>query len=53
MDKVFQLPNTTYIGGEKNVMTLREIVNKLEVNENLPVRKCWYIDTWTVKLPTV
>ncbi|KXJ27697.1 2-oxoglutarate dehydrogenase-like, mitochondrial [Exaiptasia diaphana] len=30
MDKVFQLPNTTYIGGDKNVLTLREIVNKLE-----------------------
>ena len=31
LDKVFQLPNTTYIGGNTDVLTLREIVNRLEV----------------------
>lgn len=31
LDKVFQLPNTTYIGGNNDVLTLREIVSRLEV----------------------
>ena len=31
LDKVFQLPNTTYIGGNTDVLTLREIVSRLEV----------------------
>ncbi|XP_020628444.1 2-oxoglutarate dehydrogenase, mitochondrial-like isoform X2 [Orbicella faveolata] len=30
LDKVFQLPNTTYIGGNTDVLTLREIVSRLE-----------------------
>ncbi|XP_027055240.1 2-oxoglutarate dehydrogenase, mitochondrial-like [Pocillopora damicornis] len=29
LDKVFQLPNTTFIGGGNDVLTLREIVNRL------------------------
>lgn len=35
LDKVFQLPNTTFIGGENNVLTLREIVNRLNVSWRL------------------
>lgn len=35
LDKVFQLPNTTYIGGNTDVLTLREIVTRLEVCSNL------------------
>ena len=31
LDKVFQLPNTTFIGGNTDVLTLREIVSRLEV----------------------
>ncbi|CAL8073197.1 unnamed protein product [Calicophoron daubneyi] len=30
LDKVFRLPATTYIGGGKNEMTLREIIQRLE-----------------------
>ncbi|KAJ7351681.1 hypothetical protein OS493_036096 [Desmophyllum pertusum] len=30
LDKVFQLPNTTFIGGNTGVLTLREILNRLE-----------------------
>lgn len=30
MDRVFQLPPTTYIGGNDHKLTLREIVNRLE-----------------------
>ncbi|CAH3174419.1 unnamed protein product [Porites evermanni] len=30
LDKMFQLPNTTFIGGETEVLTLREIVKRLE-----------------------
>ena len=35
LDKVFQLPNTTYIGGNTDVLTLREIVSRLEVCSDL------------------
>ena len=35
LDKVFQLPNTTFIGGENDVLTLREIVNRLNVSWRL------------------
>lgn len=37
LDKVFQLPNTTFIGGNSQVLTLREIIERLEVGltENL------------------
>lgn len=30
LDKMFQLPNTTFIGSNNDVLTLREIVNRLE-----------------------
>ncbi|XP_068706472.1 2-oxoglutarate dehydrogenase complex component E1-like [Montipora foliosa] len=30
LDKMFQLPNTTFIGGSNDVLTLGEIVNRLE-----------------------
>lgn len=30
LDKMFQLPNTTFIGGETEVLTLREIIKRLE-----------------------
>lgn len=30
LDKVFQLPNTTFIGGNSQVLTLREIIERLE-----------------------
>ena len=40
MDRVFQLPPTTYIGGDKSALTLRDIINRLEVKkityQNLP-----------------
>lgn len=36
LDKMFQLPNTTFIGGNTDVLTLREIVNRLEVCDGLP-----------------
>lgn len=32
MDRVFQLPPTTYIGGNEQKLTLKEIVNRLEVS---------------------
>ena len=32
LDKVFQLPNTTFIGGDTDVLTLREILSRLEVH---------------------
>lgn len=35
LDKVFQLPNTTFIGGGNDVLTLREIVNRLNVSWRL------------------
>lgn len=31
LDRVFQLPPTTYIGGEETSLTLKEIINRLEV----------------------
>lgn len=36
LDKVFQLPNTTFIGDGTDVLTLREIINRLEVCEGPP-----------------
>lgn len=30
MDRVFKLPNTTFIGGKDKSLTLREILNRLE-----------------------
>ena len=31
LDKTFQLPKTTYIGGDEVALTLREILKRLEV----------------------
>jgi 2-oxoglutarate dehydrogenase E1 component len=31
MDRVFQLPPTTYIGGSERQLSLREIITRLEV----------------------
>lgn len=31
LDRMFQLPPTTYIGGDKQALTLREIIDRLEV----------------------
>jgi len=31
MERVFQLPPTTYIGGPERSLPLKEIVNRLEV----------------------
>ena len=31
LDREFQLPPTTYIGGEEKSLTLKEIINRLEV----------------------
>ena len=31
LDSAFQLPPTTYIGGDNNKLTLREIIKRLEV----------------------
>ena len=31
MDKTFQLPQTTMIGGNETALTLREIIRRLEV----------------------
>ena len=33
LDKVFQLPNNTFIGGKEVVLTLREIVDRLKVRQ--------------------
>lgn len=32
LDKVFQLPTTTFIGGNENSLSLREIIKRLEVS---------------------
>ena len=32
MEKVYQLPKTTYIGGEEKALPLKEIINRLEVS---------------------
>ena len=32
LDKVFQLPTTTFIGGNENSLSLREIIRRLEVS---------------------
>lgn len=32
MDKTYQLPQTTMIGGGETELTLREIIRRLEVN---------------------
>lgn len=53
LDKVFQLPNTTFIGDDTDVLTLREIVNRLEVCEGLPdhiIIICDLINTVKLKL---
>ena len=31
LDKTFQLPKTTYIGGDEDTLPLREIIQRLEV----------------------
>ena len=41
LDKVFQLPRTTFIGGDGQVLTLREIVQRLEVGDYLINLKDW------------
>ena len=33
MDKVYQLPQTTMIGGGESALTLREIIKRLEVED--------------------
>lgn len=33
LDKTFQLPSTTFIGGQEAVLPLREIIRRLEVSE--------------------
>ncbi len=38
MDRVFQLPPTTYIGGNASSLPLREIINRLEVKLNAPLK---------------
>lgn len=35
LDKTFQLPSTTFIGGQKAVLPLREIIQRLEVGEDI------------------
>lgn len=35
LDKVFQLPTTTFIGGNENSLSLREIIKRLEVSGTL------------------
>lgn len=32
LDKEFQLPTTTFIGGSENTLSLREIIRRLEVS---------------------
>lgn len=32
LDKVFQLPTTTFIGGNETMLSLREIIKRLEVS---------------------
>jgi hypothetical protein len=32
MDTVYQLPSTTFIGGEEKALPLREIISRLEKN---------------------
>ena len=31
MNKVYQLPKTTFIGGDEKALPLKEIINRLEV----------------------
>lgn len=38
LDKEFQLPTTTFIGGSENTLSLREIIRRLEVS---PGRHVW------------
>lgn len=38
LDKEFQLPTTTFIGGSENMLSLREIIRRLEVS---PGRHAW------------
>lgn len=38
LDKEFQLPTTTFIGGSENMLSLREIIRRLEVS---PGRHIW------------
>lgn len=33
LDKVFRLPTTTFIGGSETALPLKEIIRRLEVNE--------------------
>lgn len=42
LDKEFQLPTTTFIGGSENTLSLREIIRRLEVSSRRCVRHtCW------------
>lgn len=38
LDKEFQLPTTTFIGGSENMLSLREIIRRLEVSPGRHVR---------------
>lgn len=35
MERMFQLPPTTYIGGSEHALPLKEIINRLEVSRIL------------------
>lgn len=35
LDKTFQLPSTTFIGGNETTLPLREIIHRLEVGTNV------------------
>lgn len=41
LDKEFQLPTTTFIGGSENTLSLREIIRRLEVSTGRCVRHTW------------
>lgn len=40
LDKEFQLPTTTFIGGSEHTLSLREIIRRLEVSPG------WRVQHW-------